>query len=137
MNRYLKQRLTIVIFISLVLILSGCSGVVTPNISDFTICENLLKGLYAALSSQNFALALSYCKTGGLTFDYVNDLWGLSQQYPGYTAIYQVYDVYDFSYMVGGGVYLCYDYSWTTTTTYYMYGRIMNFVKVNGEWKMV
>jgi len=122
------------------MLLSGCAGIVIPDADevggDFYVCENLIRGLYTALSNQNFALALSYCKSGGLTFKYVNDLWGLAQEYPTVIhATYQVYNVYDFSYL-GGNLELYYNYSWTTTTTSYLYGRRMVFEKINGQWKM-
>ena len=129
--------------------LSGCStsGIVTPDPSDIGgdayICENLLKGFYTALSNQNFSQALSYCKTGGVSFKYVNNLWTTAQQYPTFYTTYQVYNVYNFKY-VGQYLSLRYDYSYTTHSYYgntepntkYNYDSTMLFEKVNGEWKM-
>ena len=125
-----------VLFLALVIFLTGCSGggTVTPN-TDGVVCENLLRALYTALSDRNFTQALSYCKSGGLTFEYVNDLWNFAQEHPTFYVTYQVYDVYDFSYL-GGNLELYYNYSWTTNTTSYLYGRRMVFEKINGEWKM-
>jgi len=136
-----KKSLFIILLLILAIFLSGCSGggVVTPGPNetegDFYLCENLLRGLYTALSNQNFTQALSYCKSGGLTFDYVNDLWNFAQENPTFYVTYQVYDVYDFSYL-GGNLELYYNYSWTTNTISYLYGRRMVFEKINGEWKM-
>ena len=116
---------------------SGCSGggIVTPD-TDGVVCENLIRGLYTALSNQNFTQALSYCKSGGLTFDYVNDLWNFAQEHPTFPVTYQVLDVYDFLYL-SGNFELYYNYSWTTSvSTSYLYGRRMVFEKINGEWKM-
>ena len=141
----MKRKLfLVVLFLVLAMFLAGCgtSGIVTPDPTviggDAYTCENLLRGLYIALSSGNFIQALSYCKDGGLTFEYVNNLWGLAQEYPTIPyATYQVYDVYDFSYLPGGYLELYYDYSWTTTlSTSYLYGRRMVFEKIYGEWKM-
>ena len=136
-----KKYFFVILFLILAIFLVGCGGVVTPGPNevggDFYICENLLRGLYTALSNQNFTQALSYCKPGGLTFEYVNNLWGLVQEYPtAVHATYQVYEVYDFSYLPGGNLELYYNYSWTTITTSYFYGRRMVFEKINGEWKM-
>jgi len=143
----MKRKLFfVVLFLILAIFLSGCGGVVTPGSDeiggDFYICENLLKGFYTALSNQNFTQALSYCKSGGATFNYVNNLWNIAQQYPTFYATYQVYDVYDFSY-VGKYLSLYCDYSWTTHSIYgetydttYKYGSLKLFEKVNGEWKM-
>ncbi|MBA7588038.1 hypothetical protein ES708_30086 [subsurface metagenome] len=139
----------VIILLLILAFFSGCSGVVTPDTNgvggDFYICENLLKGFYTALSNQNFAQALSYCKSGGATFKLVNNLWDLSQEYPTFYVTYQVYDVYDFSYL-GKYVRLHYDYSFTTHSIYgdayldplttYKYDTLMLFEKVNGEWKM-
>ena len=82
----MKRKLfLVVLFLILAIFLSGCSGggIVTPGADevggDFYVCENLLKGFYTALSNQNFALALSYCKSGGATFKYVNNLWNTAQ----------------------------------------------------------
>ena len=131
----------VILFLVLAIFLSGCSGggIVTPDTDeiggDAYLCENLLRGLYTALSNRNFTQALSYCKSGGLTFDYVNDLWNFAQEHPTFYVTYQVYDVYDFSYL-GGNLELYYNYSWTTNTISYLYGRRMVFEKINGEWKM-
>ena len=134
----MKRKLFfVVLFLILAMFLVGCGGgIVTPD-TNGVVCENLLRGLYTALSNQNFTQALSYCKPGGLTFEYVNNLWGLAQEYPTVVhATYKVYEVYDFSYLPGGNLELYYNYSWTTTTTSYFYGRRMVFEKINGEWKM-
>jgi hypothetical protein len=136
-----KKSLFIILLLILAIFLSGCSGggVVTPDPNetggDFYLCENLLRGLYTALSNRNFTQALSYCKSGGLTFEYVNNLWNFAQENPTFYVTYQVYDVYDFSYL-GGNLELYYNYSWTTNTISYLYGRRMVFEKINGEWKM-
>ena len=126
----------VVLVLVLAIFLSGCSGggMVTPD-TNRVVCENLLRGLYTALSDRYFTQALSYCKSGGLTFEYVNNLWNFAQEHPTFYVTYQVYDVYDFSYL-GGNLELYYNYSWTTNTTSYLYGRRMLFEKVNGEWKM-
>lgn len=136
-----NKSLIIIIILILAIFLSGCSvsGIVTPTTDvadgDSYICENLIRGLYTALSNRNFIQALSYCNSGGLTFEYVNNLWDLAQEYPNFYTTYQVYEVYDFSYL-GGNLELYYNYSWTTSTTSYLYGRRMVFEKINGEWKM-
>jgi len=133
-----RKYFLVVLFLILAMFLSGC-GIVTPDTDevggDFYICENLLRGLYTALSNRNFTQALSYCKSGGLTFEYVNNLWNFAQENPTFYVTYQVYDVYDFSYL-GGNLELYYNYSWTTNTISYLYGRRMVFEKINGEWKM-
>ena len=143
-----KYYLVFVFFIFAVF-LSGCSGIVTPDIDeiggDAYLCENLLKGFYTALSNQNFTQALSYCKPGGATFELVNNKWDLAQEYPTFYITYQVYDVFDFKY-VGKYLSLDYDFSYTlhsiygdaymTPQTTYYYGSGMLFEKVNGEWKM-
>ena len=134
-----NKSLVLILFLILAMFLVGCGGVVTPGADevggDFYVCENLLRGMYTALSNRNFTQALSYCKSGGLTFEYVNNLWNFAQEHPTFYVTYQVYDVYDFSYL-GGNLELYYNYSWTTNTTSYLYGRRMLFEKVNGEWKM-
>ena len=133
-----RKYFLLILVLVLAIYLSGCSGggMITPD-TNGVVCENLLRGLYTALSNQSFTQALSYCKPGGLTFDYVNNLWGLAQEYPNAIhATYQVYEVYDFSYLLGGNLELYYNYSWTTTATSYLYGRRMEFEKINGEWKM-
>jgi len=132
-----RKYFFVILFLILAIFLSGCSGggVVTPD-TDEVICENLLRELYTALSNQNFTQALSYCKSGGLTFDYVNDLWNFAQEHPTFPVTYQVLYVYGFSYL-GGNFELYYNYSWTTPlSTSYLYGRRMVFEKINGEWKM-
>ena len=138
----------VILFLVLAIFLSGCSGggVVTPDIDeiggDAYLCENLLKGFFTALNNENFALALSYCKSGGATFDLVNNKWDLAQQYPTFYFTYQVYDICNFSY-IGEYVSCDYDLSWTlydiygvTYSTSYSYGSPMLFEKINGEWKM-
>jgi len=137
-----RKYFLIILVLVLAIFLSGCSGggIVTPGADevggDFYVCENLLRGMYTALSNRNFTQALSYCKSGGLTFEYVNNLWNFAQEHPTFYVTYQVYDVYDFSYL-GGTLELYYNYSWTTNTTSYLYGRRMLFEKINGEWKML
>ena len=136
-----NKSLFIILLLILGIFLSGCSGggVVTPGADevggDFYVCENLLRGMYTALSNRNFTQALSYCKSGGLTFQYVNNLWNFAQEHPIFYVTYQVFDVYDFAYL-GGNLELYYNYSWTTNIISYLYGRRMVFEKVNGEWKM-
>ncbi|PKP58964.1 hypothetical protein CVT91_07545 [Candidatus Atribacteria bacterium HGW-Atribacteria-1] len=136
-----KKYYFVILFLVLAIFLSGCSGVVTPS-SDGVVCKNLLKGFYTALSNQNFTQALSYCKSGGITFDYVNNLWNIAQQYPTLYVTYQVYDIYDLSY-VGKYLSLYHDYSWTQHSIYgginnttYKYGSLKLFEKVNGQWKL-
>ena len=144
-----KVSLFVILFLVLAIFLSSCNGIVTPDPDgvggDFHLCENLLKGFYTALSGQNFALALSYCKPGGINFDSVNNKWNTAQQYPTFYFTYQVYNVYNFSYTgYSGEIISCdYDKSWTlydiygvTYSTDYSYGSPMLFEKVNGEWKM-
>jgi len=111
--------------------------------TDFDVCENLLKGFYTALSNQNFTLALSYCKSGGITFDYVNALWDLALEYPQFYMTYQIYSIYNFSYLGQSIISLYYDYSYTSHDiwggiydTTYKYGSLMLFEKVYGQWKM-
>jgi len=134
-----NKSLVLILFLILAMFLVGCGGVVTPGADevggDFYVCENLLRGMYTALSNRNFTQALSYCKSGGLTFEYVNNLWNFAQEHPTFYVTYQVYDVYDFAYL-GGNLELYYNYSWTTNIISYLYGRRMVFEKVNGEWKM-
>lgn len=110
--------------------------------ADFVVCENLLRGMYAALSNRNFTQALSYCKNGGATYDLVNDLWDIALEYPTTYFTYQIYNVYDFSYLLYY-VSCDYDFSYTqhdiyggTWDTEYKYGFSALFEKVNGEWKM-
>lgn len=130
----------------IVIFLSGCNGLITPDTdevgSDFYVCENILKGFYTALSNQNFTQALSYCKSGGATFDYVNNLWNTAQQYPTFYTTYQVWNICNFSYL-GKYVRLNYDKSWTIYGAYggmygtsYSYGSLMLFEEVYGQWKM-
>ena len=141
-----RKYFFVVLFLTLAIFLSGCSGIVTPDSNDvggdFYICENLLKGFYTALSNQNFAQALAYCKSGGIAFKLTNSMWDLALEYPMFYRIYNVFSVYDFSYQ---GLYLkCYyDYSYTDKdiygTTYetgYKYNNLIHFEKVNGEWKL-
>ena len=132
-----RKYFFVILFLVLAIFLSGCAGggIVTPD-TNGVVCENLLRGLYTALSNRSFAQALSYCKSGGLTFEYVNDLWNFAQEHPTFYVTYQVHDVYDLSYL-GGNLELYYNYSWTTpVSTSYFYGRRMVFEKINGEWKM-
>jgi len=132
-----KKYYFVILLLVLAIFLSGCSGggIVTPN-TDEVVCENLLRALYTVLNDRNFTQALSYCKSGGLTFEYVNNLWNLAQVIPTFYVTYQVYEVYDVSYLVGGNLELYYNYSWTTNIKSYFYGRRMVFEKINGEWKM-
>ena len=132
-----RKYFLVVLFLILAIFLSGCSGGsgVTPA-TDGVVCENLVRGFYTALSNRSFAQALSYCKSGGLTFDYVNDLWDFAQDHPTFHVTYQVLKVYDISYL-WGDLELYYNYSWTTpVSTSYLYGRKQVFEKINGEWKM-
>ena len=124
------------------LLLSGCGTnvVVTPGTNNLTedanICENLLRGFYAELSNQNFTNALSYCKYGGLTSDYVYDAWDLAIKYPSLYATYQIHNVYGFSYLGVKSLELYYDYSWTSHNKGSINERRMVFEKIGGEWKM-
>jgi PKD repeat protein len=111
--------------------------------ADFDVCENILIAFYAALSNQNFSQALSYCKNGGATYDYVNDLWDIALDWPDFYMTYQIYSVYDFSYWGQSAISCYYDYSYTshdiwggTYDTEYKYGSAMGFEKINEEWKM-
>jgi len=111
--------------------------------ADFDVCENILIAFYAALSNQNFAQALSYCKNGGATYDYVNDLWDIALDWPQFYTAYQIYNVYDFFYWGQSAISCYYDHSYTihdiwggTYDTEYKYGSAMGFEKINGEWKM-
>jgi hypothetical protein len=144
----MKRKLFLLsLVLVLAIFLSGCSGggIVTPDPDgvggDFYVCENLLKGFYIALSNQNFTQALSYCKSGGIMFKFTNSRWEAALEYPTTYFTYQIYDIYNFSY-VGKYVSLYYDYSWTQHYIYgvystdYKYGALMLFEKVNGEWKM-
>ena len=110
---------------------------------DFDACKNILIGFYAALSNQNYAQALSYCKYGGNTYDYVNNLWDLAIEYPQFYMTYQIYSTYSFSYICQSIINFYYDDSYTSHDiwggvydTEYEYGSLVLFEKVNGEWKM-
>ncbi|HXL01822.1 MAG TPA: hypothetical protein PK016_01680 [Candidatus Atribacteria bacterium] len=143
-----RKNFLIVLLLVLAVYLSGCSGgIVTPNAyevgGDFYVCENLLRGFYTAISNRNYAQALSYCKPGGSSFEFVNDIWNLDQQYPTTYITCQVYNVYDFSYIGQSRISLHYDFSDTahdiyggTYNTNYHYGATALFEKVNGEWKL-
>jgi len=143
-----RKYFFVVLFLILAVFLSGCSGggIVTPDSNsvggDFYICENLLKWYYTALSNQNFAQALSYCKSGGATFKFTNSIWDIALDYPTFYFTYQVYNVYDFSYL-SYYVRCHYDTSHTqhdiygeTYGTTYDYDKLILFEKVNGEWKL-
>jgi len=111
--------------------------------ADFDVCENILIAFYAALSNQNYTQALSYCKYGGATYDYVNDLWDIALDWPQFYTTYQIYSVYDFFYWGQSAISCYYDHSYTihdiwggTYDTEYKYGSAMGFEKINGEWKM-
>jgi len=128
----------------------GATDSVTKSITvtsgsqaDFDVCENILIGFYAALSNQNYAQALSYCKYGGATYDYVNNLWDLALEYPQFYMTYQIYSAYNFSYIGQSVINFYYDYSYTSHDiwggvydTEYEYGSLALFEKVNGEWKL-
>ena len=128
----------------------GASGSTTKTITvtsgseaDFAVCENLLRGMYAALSNRNFTQALSYCKTGGITYNYIYDLWSLALEYPQFYMTYQIYSAYNFSFLGQSVITFYYDYSYTSHDiwggiygTQYEYGSLVLFEKVNGEWKM-
>ena len=146
-----RKAILLLSILIIAIFLIGCStgGIVTPDSNniggDFYVCENLLKGFYAALCNQNFTQALSYCKYGEPTFQLVNNLWDLAQEYPTFYTTYQVYDVFNF-YYVGKYLSLHFDYSFTTHSIYgdsyiapittYKYNTLMLFEKVNGQWKM-
>ncbi|MBE9510832.1 MAG: PKD domain-containing protein, partial [Bacteroidetes bacterium] len=128
----------------------GATGSITKTITvtsgseaDFVVCENLLRGMYAALSNQNFTQALSYCKPGGITYDYIYELWSLALEYPLFYITYQVHSAYNFSHIGQLVVSFNYDLSSTVHSIYgetydtnYSYGLLAGFEKVNGEWKM-
>ena len=128
----------------------GASSSITKTITvtsgseaDFVICENLLRGMYAALSNQNYAQALSYCKSGGITYNYIYDLWSIALEYPEFYMTYQIYNAYNFSYIGQSVVSFNYDLSSTSHSIYgdtydtnYYYGQLILFEKINGEWKM-
>ena len=137
----------IITFLVLAILLSGCSGITTPDPNevggDFYICENLLKGYYTALSNRNYTQALSYCKPGGVMYKFANSMWDLALDYPEFYHTYQIYNVYNFSHPTSYYVTADYDFSSTqhdiyggTYDTNYDYGRLMLFEKVNGEWKL-
>ena len=141
-----KKYFIIILFLVLAIFLSGCSGMVTPDPDgvggDFYLCENLLRGYYTALSNQNFAQALSYCKSGGIMFKFTNSEWDLALEYPEFYYTYQIYNVYNFSYL---SYYVSCDYDMSDTQhniyggtydTDYYYGFPALFEKVNGEWKI-
>jgi|AntAceMinimDraft_9_1070365.scaffolds.fasta_scaffold40884_1 PKD repeat protein len=111
--------------------------------ADFDVCENILIAFYAALSNQNYTQALSYCKYGGATYDYVNNLWDLALEYPQFYRTFQIYSAYNFSYIGQSRINFYYDYSYTphdiwggVYDTEYEYGSLALFEKVNGVWKM-
>ena len=128
----------------------GATGSTTKTITvtydteaDFDVCENILIAFYAALSNQNYAQALSYCKYGGATYDYVNALWDLALEYPQFYRTYQIYSAYNFSYIGQSVISFYYDYSYTSHDiwggiydTEYEYGSLILFEKVYGVWKM-
>ena len=109
--------------------------------ADFDVCENLLKGYYAALSNRNFTQALTYCKSGGIMFEFANNMWDLALEVPSFYTTYQIYNIYNFTHPIY--VTVEYDFSATghdiyggTYDTDYYYGAVMVFEKVNGEWKL-
>jgi PKD repeat protein len=111
--------------------------------ADFDVCENILIAFYAALSNQNYAQALSYCKSGGATYDYVNALWDIALDWPEFYMTYQIYNVYNFSYLGQSIIKFYYDYSYTSHDiwggiydTKYEYGSLILFEKIYGVWKM-
>ena len=141
-----KKLFFVVLVLVLAIFLSGCSGMVAPDSNDvggdFYICENLLKGYYTALSNRNYTQALSYCKSGGIMYKFVNSEWDLALDYPNLYFTYEIYNVYNFSYL-SYYVDLDYDFSSTqhdiyggTYDTKYHYGMSSLFEKVNGEWKL-
>jgi hypothetical protein len=111
--------------------------------ADFDVCENILIAFYAALSNQNYTQALSYCKYGGATYDYVHGIWDIALEYPQFYMTYQVYSAYNFSYIGQSVINFYYDYSYTSHDiwggvydTKYEYGSLILFEKVGGVWKM-
>jgi len=128
----------------------GATGTATKTVTvtadstaDFDDCGNILVKFYSALSNQNFTLALSYCKYGGITYDYVTAIWDLAVEYPQFYMVYQIYNIYNLSY-IGQSVIQCYyDYSYTSHDiwggvhdTKYECGSLVLFEKVNGVWKL-
>jgi hypothetical protein len=143
-----KKLFYVSVFLIFVLFLSGCTGgITTPGSTQvggaFYTCENLLKAYYTALSNQNYPLALSYCKTGGIHFKFANSTWDLDQQYPTLYYTYQIHNVYNFSYLSNYAINCNYDMSTTQRDIYggihntnHYYGRTGLFEKINGEWKL-
>ncbi|RXG64460.1 hypothetical protein ES695_12485 [Candidatus Atribacteria bacterium 1244-E10-H5-B2] len=142
-----KKYFFVILFLTLAIFLSGCSGMVTPDPDgvggDFYICENLLRGYYTALSNRNYTQALSYCKPGGVMYKFANSMWDLALDYPKFYHTYQVYNVYDFSHPTSYYVNAEYDFSTTQHDIYggmygtkYYYGFAAPFEKVYGQWKL-
>lgn len=143
--RFSRVVLFAVFTTSAVFLLAGCGVYTTPTVTsdeDFRTCENILRAWYQALSAENFPLALSYCKTGGITFDYTNNLWRLSIEYPHTDILYVVRDVYQKEYLNPNMISMRYDFC----EYWYFYGSyydtqcknyfLMLFERVNGEWKL-
>ncbi len=143
---YQRTFLIIACTVLSVFLLTGCGSVpttpTTTNNVDFRTCENILLAWYQALSAENFPLALSYCKTGGISFEYTNNLWRLSMEYPGTDVIYTVKDIYAKEYINPNAISMRYDYCYD----FYYNGFYSNtkcesyflvlFEKVSGEWKL-
>ncbi|NSW76064.1 MAG: hypothetical protein HPY68_04685 [Candidatus Atribacteria bacterium] len=148
----MKRLLVLVSSISLVIIflVSGCTSVTTPTSpyspagGDFYVCENLLKGFYVALSNENFPQALSYCKPGGATFKYANNLWELSQDYSLFYTKYDVYNFRDHRYISANIIEMYFDMTTTIMDTYgNSYGtsfyshELILFEKVGDRWLLM
>jgi len=141
-----KKLFYVSIFLILILLFSGCVGV-TPDSDqvggDFYLCENLLKAYYTALSNRDYTQALSYCKPGGVMFKFANSMWDLAIDYPTLYHTYEIYEVYNFSFITSLMISCKYDFSSTQRDIYggiydtnYYYGYTGLFEKVNGEWKL-
>gem|GEM_PF-1758874 len=135
----------IVITVMGIFSLAGCSTSTTTFTmasNDFQICENLLLAWYQALNANNFALALSYCKPGGIMFDYTNDLWRLSTEYPFAYVFYTVTDIYGHEYINVNMISMYHDFckdfyynGWYFKTDCEIRFLVL-FEKVYGEWKL-
>jgi hypothetical protein len=131
-------------------IVTGCNVIqssLPPNSpagGDFYICENLMKGFYTALSNRNFAQALTYCKSGGISFKFANGLWDASQDYPLFYADFDIYNLRGHEYLTTNKIAIHYDESSTTMDIYgnsyntLFYGnQLMLFEKINGQWLLM
>lgn len=128
-----------------ILSFAGCGTSNTTFItasSDFQICENILLAWYQALNANNFTLALSYCKPGGIIFDYTNDLWELSIEFPSIHVFYTVTAIYDHEYINANMISMHHDFCEDFYYNGWYYksdcetGFLILFERVYGEWKL-